>query len=166
MNKPLAVRIETSNSQYDPSDVLYEDIPLPPIETWPKEVMEGQAPVRPAMASAAKRERETLQFRTPALNAIPLKYPFDHSTLGAVEAVTVRRLTVGEVGEILDERVGDVPDNFDIYARMTGLPAPVLRGLMDVDGEEVVNACFDFLPRFFRPRADVSSSNSASGEQS
>ena len=70
-----------------------------------------------------------------------------------IDTITVRRLPVGSIGDLIESLPSDRHDNFDIYAAMTGLPAPVLRGLIDVDGEQVAGACFDFLPRVFRPAA-------------
>lgn len=89
---------------------------------------------------------------------IPLEYPFPPGGREVAE-IRVRRLTVSEVGDLLRpcRMTGPTPD---IYAVMAGLLAPVLRGLIDVDGERVVGACWDFLPRSFRPAqapADVSS---------
>jgi hypothetical protein len=123
---------------------------------------------KPAPAAPARsRKFERLAFKGgQTTRTIALEFPFDHSDLGEVTEITIRRLTVGEVGELLDSRDPEAPDYFDIYARMCGVPETVLRGLIDVDGEEVTGVCYDFLPRLFRPvRATASSSTSPTGEE-
>lgn len=160
--------IETSNSKDDPSDVIIEEIfvpdTLPPGETSAA----GKAE-RPVLKP---REVETLDFaiegEVQPFRAVPLKHPFRRDG-EIVRAIIVRRLAVGEVGDLIDNRPDDMPDFFDIYAVMTGFPAAVLRGLIDVDGEPVAGACFDFLPRYFRPISvdrSASSSTSADGAAS
>lgn len=164
--------IETSNSAHDPSDLVVEEIFVP--DTLPPGEVSaaGAAPAgeRPAVKP---REVEMLDFGIEEdgprpFHIVPLKYPFRRD--GQItRQIVVRRLTVGEVGEMLDTRPADLPDRFDIYAAMTGLPAPVLRGLIDIDGEAVAEACFDFLPRYYRPRLmdqNVSSSTSDDGAAS
>lgn len=156
--------IETSNSKDDPSDVIVEEIfvpdTLPPGET-PADG-KANANARPAIKP---RDIETLDFEIPGerqfFRVVPLKHPFRRNG-EIVRDITVRRLTVGAVGDLIDDRPGDMPDFFDIYAVMTGLPAAVLRGLIDIDGEAVAEACFDFLPRYFLPRSAVSASSSTS----
>lgn len=156
----LKAKVETPNAMDDPTDVRFEEIPLPPPEMWNELDNSGQAADAPTPAAApsaqapafAPRPVEQLEFRSEAFRkTITLAFAFDHPLLGAVEAITARRLTVAEVGEILDSRPADAPDLFDIYERMTDVPAPVLRGLIDIDGERVTGACWDFLPRLFRP---------------
>ena len=156
--------IQTATST-DPKDVTDEVIfvpdTMPPEEDGPATSPERAKPERPV------RQIEKLTFvgKQPS-RAVPLEFPFEHPTLGVVENITVRRLSVGEVGDMLDERPDMMPDFFDIYERMTGVPAAVLRGLVDVDGEAVSGVCFDFLPRLYRPILSVaSSSTSETGEQ-
>ena len=160
----LKAQIETPMSKDNPTDVTVEEIPMPPIEKWGElDNSGGSAAATPARTAAdqPERPREKLNFTgaTPEVR-IPLEYPFTHEEFGLVETVTVRRLTVGEVGLLIDARRANAPDNFDIYAAMTGLPAPVLRGLIDVDGEAVAGAAYDFLPRVFRPAGIPSGSSS------
>lgn len=164
----MKATIQTPMSKDDPQEVAVEEIDLPPPELWG--ALDNGGPSQPAQAveqrPAKKREFETLAFKTGQWRkVIPLEFAFDHPTLGEVTEITVRRLNVGEIGQFLDERDVDAPDNFDIYSVMCGLPETVLRGLMDVDGERVSEACYDFLPRVYRPiRADGSSSTSQAGE--
>lgn len=158
--------IETSNSAHDPNDVIVEEIfvpdTLPPGET----PAAGAAPAggRPALKP---REVETLDFEIEGelqpFRVVPLKHPFRRNG-EIVREIVVRRLAVGAVGDLIDNRPDDMPDFFDIYAIMTGFPAPVLRGLIDIDGEPVAGACFDFLPRYFRPRSVAPSASSSTSD--
>ncbi|MCJ8506614.1 hypothetical protein MUU53_01670 [Rhizobium lemnae] len=160
-------------SKDDRSDLKALEITLPPPEMWAE--LDNATPIaakseQAAQATAVQAEKpsrkiERLTFvGAQATREIPLEYPFEHPSTGIVEAITVRRLTVGEVGNLLDNRNPDEPDNFDIYAIMTDIPAPILRGLVDIDGEEVSQVCFDFLPRLFRPQRIEPSSTSPNGE--
>lgn len=122
---------------------------------------EPTPPAAPAEAvpAAPRVEPAKLAFVTPRGVNVPLKFPF---YLGGdlVEAITVRRLIVGEVRDIAGAGVDD--PNFSLYsfyAPMTGLPEAVLLGLVDEDGEAVIEACNRFLPRlarqvFFGPTTD------------
>lgn len=161
--KQLTAQVIVPNSKVDPNNVKFDEIPLPPREMWEdhdyaannagksERLTASAASAAPAPLPVSNRPRKALRFVSGQYQmTVPLKFPFEDDGLGLVDAITIRRLTVGEVGEVLDERTGDEPDNFDIYAKMTGLPADVLRGLMDVDGEEVSRVCFDFLPLIFR----------------
>lgn len=167
---PKAVVMEPQ-SKDDRTDVKAIEIPLPPPEMWKDlDNSGGKAQsASPASTEAPKPVRRDIEKLTFVGNqpskVVPLEYPFEHPLLGRVDEITVRRLSVGEVGDMLDERPDDMPDLFDIYERMTGIPAAVLRGLVDVDGEAVSGVCFNFLPRLYRPiLSAVSSSTSASGE--
>lgn len=152
--QPTTARVLTPQSKSDPSDVKVEEIPMPPVEMWGTLDNSGDKPASvPEKAPAAVREIAQLDFAVPTATMCALDFPFSHPDLGYVKEIKVQRLTVGAVGTILDERAADAPDMFDIYERMTGIPAPVLRGLIDVDGERVTGACFDFLPRLLRPVA-------------
>lgn len=155
-----SAKIETPLTKVPGGEAKIEEIPLPPEHLWSELDNSGQvaAPAAagtPAAAGAAPppaREIARLDFSGAKLpvRLIPLEYGFTHA--GArVASVTVRRLSIGEVGDLIDSLPPGRVDNFDIYAAMTGLPAPVLRGLVDVDGERVTEACYDFLPRVFRP---------------
>lgn len=164
------VTIETPNSA-DPADVATEEIFVPDILP-PGEggaAPPGEGTVRPALKP---REVEKLDFEilgeVMLHRAVTLKHPFRRNG-EVVREIFIRRLTVAEVGDLIDARPADLPDLFDIYAIMAGHPAPVLRGLVDVDGEAVAEVCFDFLPRYFRPRTmapDASSSSLPDGAAS
>ncbi|MCO5083410.1 MAG: phage tail assembly protein [Rhizobiaceae bacterium] len=171
-----SITIQTPVTLDPKGPTVSEEIPLPPEHMW-AELENGATPEAPAApaetpaasaATAARpvvkvpvREVAELEFTgaKKPWRDIPLEYPFPFGGREVTE-IRVRRLTVSEVGDLLETVPDDRPDNFDIYAVMAGLPAPVLRGLIDVDGERVVGACWDFLPRSFRPAqapADVSS---------
>ncbi len=158
------VTIETANSSSDPADVVTEEIfvpdTLPPGEAGAP--ASGQAAARPALKP---REVEKLDFEIEGelsrFCSIALVHPFRRDG-GVVRQIDVRRLTVAEVGDLIDARPADLPDLFDIYAIMTGTPAPVLRGLVDIDGEAVAEACYDFLPRYFRPGTTAPDASSSS----
>ncbi|MCY1705254.1 hypothetical protein [Pannonibacter sp. SL95] len=137
------------------------EIPMPPPALWAELDNSAQssgsakpstgAPAAPAAALPA-REVEKLAFSRSTATTVPLEFAFDHPELGHIASVIVRRLTVGQVGDILDRRSRtSAPDLYDIYAEMTQLPAPVLRGLEAGDGGRVVEVCWDFLPPVFRP---------------
>lgn len=154
----LTARVAVPQSKSDPSDVKFEEIPLPPRDMWGDSVTAASGASTEATSAVVTkgpdREIETLDFlleeNSDVLRNIPLKFPFNWQG-NPVRTISVRRLTTGEVGNIIDKRPADVPDNFDIYGAMTGLPASVLRGLISDDGELVAEACYDFLPRYFRP---------------
>lgn len=145
------------------------EIPMPPQELWAELDNSAQsagsakpltgastgastgAPAAPAAALPA-REVEKLAFSRSTATTVPLEFAFDHPELGHIASIIVRRLTVAQVGDILDRRSRtSAPDLYDIYAEMTQLPAPVLRGLEAGDGGRVVEVCWDFLPPVFRP---------------
>lgn len=170
-DEQLTAWVTVPASKSDPNEMTFEEIPLPPMEFWPLErdskvnktadMSNGEQ----ALNSVSSRPRKSLRFIGGEISkSVTLRFPFEDDEFGEVRAINIRRLTVGEVGEVLDERSGDEPDNFDIYARMTGLPADVLRGLMDVDGEEVSRICFDFLPRYFRGNQSEALSPPENGE--
>ncbi len=144
------VAVDTPQSRDNPSDVKAEEIPLPPPEMW-AELNNNATPAAELVAPAPRKRlpAQQLQFVVSPTVEIPLQYSFvlDGRT---VDAIIVRRLTVAEVGDVVDQLPDDF-DNFDIFAHMTGLPAPVLRGLVDVDGQALVDAGYDFLPLAFRP---------------
>ena len=131
----------------DPLQVPVEEIPLPP------EHLVDELDNTPAVeALAPAREVATLSFvgDGPA-KEFPLRFPFLWNG-ETVSSVTVRCLSTAEMGEAMRAIGAEADfDLFDIYARMTGLAAPVLRALPSLDGEPITAACFDFLPPSFRP---------------
>ncbi|MEZ5782055.1 MAG: hypothetical protein R3D70_10565 [Rhizobiaceae bacterium] len=165
-SRPKAT-IQTPASIDPAGPTIAEEIPLPPEHMW-SELENGAKPEAPAAsgetaaapAGAAPPqtvivpavEVAALEFtgKKPRVTEIKLDYPFLFAG-EEIASIRVRRLTVNEVGVLLETVPDKRPDNFQIYAAMTGLPAPVLRGLIDVDGERVVGACWDFLPRSFHP---------------
>lgn len=120
------------------------DLPeLPPSGALGEPAPAAAKPVRPPAAIAALHFLDPDAVRT----VVPLRFPFTLD--GAdVREVTIRRLAVGEVGRIVEGLGEDDPlDLYDFYAAMTGLPASVLRGLLDDDGAEVADAARPLLPR-------------------
>ncbi|GJD93347.1 phage tail assembly protein [Methylobacterium iners] len=102
-----------------------------------------------------------MQFLDPASIRLehPLQYPFLWE--GAeVRSLTVRRLTVAEVGAVISSMPEGAPyDLYDFLAAMAGYPAPVLRGLIDDDGTELLAAARPLLPRavariFYSPTSE------------
>lgn len=159
-NRAQTAITATPQSKTDPADVKVEEIPLPPSDMWEELDNSGQAkakaepenPVKKVVDQApADRPIAALKFLKAMNQSVALDFPFEHPELGAIETVTVNRLTVGQMGDILDRRDPKSPDMFDIYAIMTGLEADVLRGLEAKDGERVTGVCFDFLPPLLRP---------------
>jgi hypothetical protein len=104
----------------------------------------------PALPQPKRDEVAALQFLEPAAieRVVPLAFGFVHEGQ-EVRSVTVRRLSVAGVGAVM-EKFGpdDDIDVYAFYAAMTGLPAAVLRGMIDDDGAEVIAAARPMLPRF------------------
>jgi len=129
------------------------------------EQLDNQAPAKaPAPAAAAKRALPppaTLAFLPGRSIDVILECPFEWGGR-VVEAVEVRRLTVAEVGEVVEQH-GDTAVLYDFYAAMTGLPVAVLRGLVDDDYQAVAEAAFGFLPRDIRTAFSFSPSGAAGG---
>jgi hypothetical protein len=144
----------------DPApEVDVADIPLPPEEQWDDLDNSAGAATDRAEAKPAPRaavppaQIADLEFEGCAYReTVPLEHPFRHPQTGEwVRSVTVERLPIGQVARLVDRFSGETYDKFEIYSLMTGLPAPVLRGLKDVDGDRVTEVAYDFLPRVFRP---------------
>jgi hypothetical protein len=161
-NRPQTAVISTPQSKTNPDELKVEEIPLPPSDMWEELDNSGKPKAEPdpavtkgtepaAQRAQADRPIAALKFLKPMNHTVPLDFPFELPDVGAVEVVTVKRLTVGQMGDILDRRDPKSPDMFDIYAIMTGLEADVLRGLEAKDGERVTGVCFDFLPPLLRP---------------
>ncbi|KPF98799.1 hypothetical protein IP86_10735 [Rhodopseudomonas sp. AAP120] len=88
-----------------------------------------------------------LDFAGERRKVFPLTQPFDWNG-ASVSEITVRRLAMVDVDKLVSEkRHGDL---YEIYAEMTGLPAAVLRGMDADDGEAMMEAGADFLPRSLR----------------
>lgn len=92
-----------------------------------------------------------LTFRDPRSKVVPIDHAFD---LGGrwITEVHIRRLTMVQVENLVSSRRhGDL---YEVLAEMTGLPAPVLRGLDSDDGERILAESADFLPRAMREAFD------------
>jgi hypothetical protein len=121
-------------------------LPPPPP---PGLVGEPQEAAAPAKAAAPLREVATLDFLDPAAvrREETFAYPFRLDGC-EVRGFTARKLTLSEVGRIVEAmRADEDGDLIVFYEVMTGLPAPVIRGLIEEDGQKLVDACYPFLPR-------------------
>lgn len=152
----LTASVKTPMSKNDPTSVKVEEIPLPPPELWNEldNSGDGMAPApepEPAKSEApAPAPVAVLEFEGDShKRVVPLKHPFRHNGQRIAE-VTVRRMTIGEVDHFIRQSRDQSFTTFDVYAFQTGLPAEVLRGLIDEDGDAVTDAAFDFLPRAIR----------------
>lgn len=106
-----------------------------------------QAAPAPMTTSDAAPAVAVLEFVTAAAQTIRLQHPFRLDGR-LVDCVHVRRLSLAQVSElVVAGRTGDL---YEVYAVMCDLAAPVLRGLDGDDGEAVVEAAYDFLPRVIR----------------
>lgn len=150
--KPLASLPDAELPTLPPADAPGEDLA-------PADV----SPVR------SRPQVAVLRFLDPASleRRITLRFPFEWEGR-EVRAIVVRRLVVAEVGEIMGAYDEDEPvDLYDFLAAMTGLPAPVLRGMQADDGEEVLTAGRPLLPRyidailFLRPMAPETAGTSS-----
>lgn len=157
--------MDTRDLPTDGADLAAQAKPFGP-KPAPKVDMRGMVP--PAMAamvdqldSAAQapasaeddEEVATLDFVGDDLPFVEhrLRFPFVWEGVRR-DSITVRQLTTGEVGKVSEEwaRRKQAPKLIDIYAVMTGLPAPVLRALPSLDGDPVFAAAYGFLPPSFR----------------
>ncbi|KZM49444.1 phage tail assembly protein [Labrenzia sp. OB1] len=132
-------------------DVPLEEIQMPP-EDLTADLDNTAAPSALEPAPEVPVDIADLDFQSdPAtrLAEVPLSHPFKWSGR-TVKSITVRRLTVAKVGQIASKMRDGKLDLYEIYAAQTGLPAAVLRGLMDDDGDAVSERCLDFFPRVFR----------------
>lgn len=159
---PSAVVMEPQ-SKDDRTDVKAIEIPLPPPEMWkdldnsaPK-VVNAAPPTVPTPAKADAEIAELEFLGEVHRKEIPLQHPFRLNG-SEVHTITVRRLRIGDVDRFIQRAQGGSFSTFDIYASMTGLPSGVLRGLIDVDGDAVTEACFDFLPPSLKPGPEPSAS--------
>lgn len=156
----LTARVAVPQSKSDPSDVKFEEIPLPPRDMWGDSAtaaVEADADL-PAKPPEEIQDVAELEFVDAShQKSVPLKYPFRLNGR-EVKVVTVRRLTLGQVDAFIRRAAASSFSTFDIYAEMTGLPAPVLRGLIDEDGNAVVDAAYDFLPRALKAESASSES--------
>ena len=127
-----------------------KDIPLPPQEIRDQMVtIDDGGEIKPDTRGAMddRADIEALDFVEPSQfsTTVSLKHPFKRDGK-TVRKVLIRRLKTGEVARLVNLAVEGAFSNYDAYAAMTGLPKPVVRGLIDEDGDAVTDACFDFLP--------------------
>ncbi len=145
----------TVEKKADPADVDISEIPLPPEDLTEALDNAPSSGADTAKAQPEPAEVAALDFLSldGLVTVVPLEHPFrldGHK----VSEVKVRKLTVSQVGELTARAGASGFDLYDVYAEMTGLPAPVLRGLIDDDGERVIGKAYDFLPRAFRTEGD------------
>ena len=133
------------------------DLPAPP-------PVDGAAAAAAATAPPARRigEVAVLDFiGGDASVEIALAFPFRLDGRD-IFAVTVRRASMLEIARVVPGFA--TADDFELYAVMAGLPAPVLRGMMREDREAVARAADDFLSREVGP--DGSAPTPANGDAS
>jgi hypothetical protein len=132
--------------------------PLKPLDAYPPVEPHEQPPAPPldpppaggeasAPAKAAPPEVAQLAFVGERAKTVPLSCPFELDGQ-RVDQVIVRRLVTADIASLV--RDGRHADLYEIYAAMTGLSAAVLRGLDADDGQQVVEAAWDFLPQSLR----------------
>lgn len=145
----LTATVTVPMAKDDPSRVAFEEIPLPPRDMWGDATAPESAPT-PASdpAPVLPAQAEVLAFIGGShMRTVPLKHAFCWGDR-LVDAVTVRRLTLGELEALLGRNAN--VSLIEVYALMAGLPVGVLRGLIDEDGDAVTDAAYDFLPRSLR----------------
>ena len=131
----------------------------PPIADWTERTLTFAAPIeamratweaegQPAASAPTKPAAPTaaLAFVDGRSRTVPLAFPFHHDGK-LIDHVVVTRLVTKDVAALVAQDTGDP---YHAYSMMTGLPPDVLRGLDADDGERVVEAAYDFLPRVFR----------------
>ncbi|MBY6244029.1 hypothetical protein [Methylosinus sp. Sm6] len=137
----------------------FVNIPLPPEEAAAEIAAPArEAPAPPLVAVLDFLEPEAVRKET------PFRFPFRLDGR-EVRSFVARRLLLVEVGGLVAraQSQGDI-DPIEFYAVMTGLPAPVIRGLEADDGELLVETCYPFLPRI--AQAAISLLTPASGAAS
>ena len=141
----------------NPSDTNVEvsDIPLPPEDQW--DGLENQPNPKPSSFPKTEVKRAPVEpanldfIGTRHFLTVVLKHPFHHPETGeTVTEITIRRLLTSEMEDAIAGALEGDFSNFNLYARMTGLSVPILRGLIDEDGAVVTDTAYDFLPPVFR----------------
>jgi hypothetical protein len=108
----------------------------------------AEAPAAAAEApSVAEPVAALLQFAGERHKRVTLSFPFMDNGVQR-DVVVINRLTMSHVDRLVRE--GRHSDLYEIFAEMTGLPAPVLRGMDADDGERMIAEGADFLPRSLR----------------
>lgn len=130
----------------------FSQVPLPPqgAEGEPSEV-NGHALSSPTQAEVA-----ILEFEDPAgmIEEVPLNHPFRWKGEW-VRKVSIRRLTFAEALRVNEEaqKAGREVTSIDLFAAVTALSAPVIRGMEATDADRVTKACLPFLPLTEEDRA-------------
>jgi hypothetical protein len=99
---------------------------------------------------------------------VPLDFPFKWQGR-TVASVTVRRLAAFEVAQVAESEEFASAGMWAIYGTQSGLPAGVIRGMMEDDCDRVVEVNRRFLPRAFREtlnRLDAAASPSSATPES
>lgn len=137
LQKPVEAAIKSDFSQ----------IPVPP------EGAEGEAQAEQAARAKLDAERPQialLEFEEPEkmVTEQPLSHPFRWNG-DWLRKVKIRRLTFAEAMRVAEAARNEGRDlsNYDLFAAMTGLPEPVIRGMEAGDGDRVTKACLPFLPQ-------------------
>ncbi|EFO31688.1 conserved hypothetical protein [Roseibium sp. TrichSKD4] len=91
---------------------------------------------------------EFLSDETSRFQNVPLDHPFKRGG-ETVKSIPVRKLTGGEVEDLVRKAGGDL-SFYKVYEAQTGYPEAVLRGLQEEDWHLVKEACTDFFPRSLR----------------
>lgn len=120
-----------------------EKFPLPPADVV-DQMLRQDAESAPARPVAEPAKLNFIGGKAWA-KTIPLDYPFEYEGR-VVSEITAHRMTTAEVGAVADQ-LGTAFTRWDLIAAMVGLPVEVLRGLEAGDGDAVMEAAIDFLPK-------------------
>ena len=83
-----------------------------------------------------------------------------------IEAVTLRRLTGGEVAELQEGIERDGNDDNAMIAQFADQPVQVINALDQDDCEKLKEATFDFLPQSIRAGIEAAAASSPTGDPS
>jgi hypothetical protein len=133
-----------------PEVAAEEQPPVPTVDPPTTASAEGSAGgVVPGPAELPAPARLIFRGNTkPLVEVIALDFPFEWEGR-LVDSVTVRRLTVAEVAEAVDQDEFEQHGIWAVFAAQCGLPVAVLRGMIEDDGARVMDANHRFLPRAF-----------------
>jgi len=139
------LKVTTANSKDDPTNVITEDIPLPPRELWADLDNSGATAAEPAAPlSALPVAVATFDADVEMSRCVELAYPLTVDGVRYARAIA-RRLTTAQIGEFAG-LLKSTSDNSDFAGFMTGIPAPVIRAMEAGDGLAVIAMALDFLP--------------------
>lgn len=149
-----------------PKELTLEEIPMPPDDEFDEGGIADELDndENTIVDEEAAQEPQTTVSRAPIAKlefingvpgkTVPLRYGFIKNG-EQVEKIFVRRLSIGEVGDLIDQYAGVAVPKWELYAAMTGYTAAELRGLIDTDGDDVTGTAYDFLPRIFLTEAEI-----------